>query len=549
MPRLLRVALLLSCFLPASVNATAPIEVTLSTGNPGGIVVPGKEGSLALLLSNTSSAPVQGAFSATVTEFDGSQQRFERPLQLAAHGKQQLKVPLGTGRFGIRTIDYKITADGQLAGRHSFIYGRPAGAGADPAGFLYGVSAHIEQDTSRDAERQLAAASQIGIGVLRMGEEWSGVERQPGQFIWNQLDERVELAERYKMQVQMLLAYGNELAASPEARAAAARATAAGEYEPWQKAVRAAPDDAAWRRYVHTAVEHYRGRVKLWEIWNEPDLSNFFLGSTDDYIRMLRSAYDEVKRADPESQVMTAGFATVHQHDWKKLNPNLQQRVLAEASDAFDIHAVHEHGEFSGFVKAVDGDLARFRRAMKHSAPLYFNETAASSRLGREHEQAVTLVKKLSFARARGAVGFTWYDLRNDGNNPQDYEHNFGLLTRALEPKPAYAAYNELIKLLRGTKFTRSLELGAGRHGYVFDAPGRKVVVGWTEDAPSVSVAIVAVGATGARSIDLMGNATALPLAHDEVVIQLRNEPVYVEFVTAGPRTPVVRPSAKSPAP
>jgi hypothetical protein len=536
MPRLLRVLLVLSCFVPAAVSALSPVEVSLQTGNPGNFVVPGKEQGLSLVLHNASAAVVSGEIELTVREFDGAQQTFKQIIKLPARAEQRLKVPLGSSRLGIRTLDYTVTAGGTSTGKRSFVYGQPAGAGPDPAGFLYGVCAHIEQDSARDAERQLAAVSQIGVSVLRMGEEWSGVEPSPSTWKWARLDERVALAERYRMRVQMLLAYGNEHAASSEARAAAQRAKSDGEHEPWQKAVRAAPRDAAWRSYIRNAAQHYKGRVSLWEIWNEPDLSNFFLGSTDDYIRMLRSAYEEVKRVDPSATVMTAGFATLNEHPWRKLNPRLQERVLVEANDAFDVHAVHEHGEFVPFAKIVDGELARIRKGMKKPKPLYFNETAASSRLGREREQAVTLVKKVSFARARGAVGYNWYDLRNDGTDSREYEHNFGLLTHDLSPKPAYAAYNELIHQLRGTTFTGSLQLGAGHHGYVFDGRGRKVVVLWTEDAAQkLSAAIVAAGAGSARVFDLMGNAAPLALSRDEVVVPLRNDPVYVEFLAPRP--------------
>jgi len=531
MSRLLRALLLIGCLLPGGVKAGGSIEVALLTGNPGGIVAPGREANLALLLTNTSVKPVQGDVVATLTEFDGAQEKLSQHVLLPSRGKVRLKLPLGAGRLGIRTVDYQFNGEQAVRGRASFVYGKPAGAGPDPAGFLYGVCGHLSRDSLQEAATQAAAVSQIGVRVLRMGREWAALESQPGKWNWADLDARVGVVEHHGLQIQMLLAYGNVYAASAEAQTAAAQAKAAGEQAPWIKAVRAPPEDGAWRAYVRSVVTRYRGRIHYWEIWNEPDLSLFFLGRTDDYIRMLRSAYAEVKRVDPRSKIMTAGFATVDDAKYRRLNPDLQQRVLAEASDAFDIHALHEHGTFEAFEHAVDGELTRYRSGMKQPRPLYFNETGMSSQHGREREQALALVKKITFARARGAIAYNWYDIRDDGTDPDELEHNFGLLTRDFQPKPAYAAYNELITRLRGLKFSSALEVGAARHGYVFDAPGRKVIVVWADKAArGQQIAIVTNGAGTARQLDIMGNAKPLAIARGEVLITLQDEPSYVEF-------------------
>src|SRR5579872_5279080 len=42
-----------------------------------------------------------------------------------------------------------------------------------------------------------------------------------------------------------------------------------------------------WADYVREVVTHYRGEVKYWEVWNEPDLSFFWSTTARDYYRML----------------------------------------------------------------------------------------------------------------------------------------------------------------------------------------------------------------------------------------------------------------------
>src|SRR4030042_3686535 len=34
-----------------------------------------------------------------------------------------------------------------------------------------------------------------------------------------------------------------------------------------------------WKTYVRTLAERYKGKIKYWEIWNEPDLKLFYTGS------------------------------------------------------------------------------------------------------------------------------------------------------------------------------------------------------------------------------------------------------------------------------
>ena len=187
----------------------------------------------------------------------------------------------------------------------------------------------------------------------------------------------------------------------------------------WRIALFGPPEEASWRRYVAEMARRYQGKIRLYEVGNEPDLG-FWRGTTDEYERTLRAAYEEVHRADPQAQVLTGGFATVLEHQGRAQNHDLQERVLAEASDAFDIHAFHQHGPFKEFKTAVDGELARMRARMTHPRPLYFNETAISSAFIGEHEQAVTLVKKLSFAMARGATSACCGGLNNTAQYAQE---------------------------------------------------------------------------------------------------------------------------------
>lgn len=78
-----------------------------------------------------------------------------------------------------------------------------------------------------------------------------------------------------------------------------------------------------WARFVFTAVSRYKpggvlaqangwpaGQgVTHWEIWNEPDLTSFWDGTTADYAQLLKVAYLAAKLADPNAQIIFGGLA------------------------------------------------------------------------------------------------------------------------------------------------------------------------------------------------------------------------------------------------
>lgn len=78
-----------------------------------------------------------------------------------------------------------------------------------------------------------------------------------------------------------------------------------------------------WARFVYTAVNRYKPSGVLaqaqgwpagvgithWEMWNEPDLTQFWDGTVADYARLLKVGYLAAKQADPNAQIIFGGLA------------------------------------------------------------------------------------------------------------------------------------------------------------------------------------------------------------------------------------------------
>jgi len=94
-------------------------------------------------------------------------------------------------------------------------------------------------------------------------------------------------------------------------------------------------DWEAFARYVFTTVDHYKGSIKHWEVWNEPHYAGFWRGTPEQYAELLQIAYREAKRADPECLVIGGGGVWARRLDWI-------ERMLdaggARSMDALSIH-------------------------------------------------------------------------------------------------------------------------------------------------------------------------------------------------------------------
>ncbi|HEX2950770.1 MAG TPA: sugar-binding protein, partial [Armatimonadota bacterium] len=148
---------------------------------------------------------------------------------------------------------------------------------------------------------------------------------------------------------------------------------------------------------------------------------------------------------------------------------------------------------------------------------------------------AEELVKKLTFAWSRGAIGYTWYCLRNTETG-DEWEDNLGLVTREYQPKVVFCAYNNLTATLRDLQPLRQLELGSGHWGFVFGDPTgvthRQVVVLWRSEQDTADADFVLrVGQQATvTEIDFMGNRRRLPVTEGSVVLSPRVRPVYLEI-------------------
>lgn len=506
------------------IPATEAVAVSLRTSATYPVVYKPEASGAAIVVENTGTTAKQGRLLAKVVERDGTKTQQEYPFNLKPGASTDYPLTLGLQTFGIKTLHTTVFVDDdQRTDTTDFAYFDPVGntgGREDPFGFWIGGA---------ESETDYAMMAAIGVEGIRVGGNWAHRERKPGTFTWDRTDEEVEAFARHGFDMQYLVSYGHPAYAR----------------EPWATELKgkrwplqtSPPQIEAWNRWLRELATRYDGQITMFEIWNEPDLASFWKGSTDDYIQLLRESHRVLKDVNPDNVVMTAGFATATYHGGHALNPDMQERVLNEAADFFDIHTHHQHGRFRGFMTALDGPLARWRSGPASTKPLVLNETALSyKQAGGEWEQAEELVKKMSFAFARGAKAYAWFVFYGGGKG---HISEFAMVHGPEnQPRPALVAYNELARQLRDTRFVEQIDADSGRLILRFAEPEgntERFVVWHENDNTPVRPIMLRVpdGATVTRT-DLMGNTRPIAV-HDGVVsFEVGATPAYLSVTTPG---------------
>lgn len=136
------------------------------------------------------------------------------------------------------------------------------------------------------------------LGAVRIWDtaaQWADVNPAKGVFQWAALDYHVSRARANGADVIMTL--------GRTPRWASARPAEPSAYGPGQAAEPAL--DQYWQDWVRAVATRYQGKIRYWEIWNEPNDPAFFSGSAEKLVDLSRQAYTILKTSDPQNQVLS----------------------------------------------------------------------------------------------------------------------------------------------------------------------------------------------------------------------------------------------------
>jgi hypothetical protein len=183
----------------------------------------------------------------------------------------------------------------------------------------YGINIHAPQGA--ELQLLLDRTQAAGLGWVRIDFVWADVEPSPGVFDWSVYDNIVAAAQAHGLQIYATLAY------SP------AWATHGPEFY-------GVPDNPAdWADVCFRAAQHFAGSIQYWGMWNEPNLSQFWTGSMQQYIDIiLIGGADAIHAGNPQAKVGGPDLAHLQSADWFTW---LQQSIQQAGSSRLDFVTHH----------------------------------------------------------------------------------------------------------------------------------------------------------------------------------------------------------------
>ena len=488
------------------------VELNLETGTVPRVLRKGEESALTLLLRNPGSTALSCRAEIEFRDFYDNVLRETADLTLPANGTGKYAPKTRLPRLGHWTVTLRLkSSDGTSSAerKRSFAYLIPAGPGTlRKEGFLFGICIPAWYDP-KIFPLEAETAALCGASALRLNFRWRELERTRDTWHLGLLNRILNEYEKRGMEVMSILS-------NPPVWAR-------------KNTPNSMPDLNEWRKYVAFFFRNYGERIRFWEIWNEPDLLSFCEFGAPEYVKLQKIAREEQRKWAPQARLLTGGFA----HAYPDNNKNgLQEYVLANAKAWFDIHAFHGHGGFKAYRRQIEEFLLPMRKRNHVKAPWFANETAVSSCGIGERKQAETLFKKLLFSWSAGAIGYNWYNLRNNGFRANDPEHHYGLVTFDFYPKPVYVVYNTLATVFRNKEFVRRHNRGNVIWILEFAGGGDRAVALWN-DSPETTPDEIATFRSNAESVeimDLMGNTQPLSSENGTVEVQIRRDPVILIF-------------------
>jgi len=221
-----------------------------------------------------------------------------------------------------------------------------AHAGVNP----FGCNTFLQQEVEPwKREESLRLLREAGFRWIRQEFPWEDIEiHAQGDFTdcrhggcisaWEKYDHIVDLADKYGIDIIARLS-------NPPAWS---------RHDGDGRGTFAPPDDLAdFGDFVEAVVRRYQGRVRYYQIWNEPNIYPEWGEQPVDpvgYTALLREAYVRAKAVDPEVVIVSGALAPTIELGPRDMNDLifLQRMYDAGAGEYFDIMSVQGYGLWSG---------------------------------------------------------------------------------------------------------------------------------------------------------------------------------------------------------
>jgi len=277
---------------------------------------------------------------------------------------------------------------------------------------------------------------------------WPDLEPRRGEWRFSNLDSLVAEAQAHSVRPLLVLAHSPEWASS--------RPTEPSAYKPGVVASPARMDD--WRNYVSTVGQRYKGKIKEYQIWNEPSDKTHYSGTVAQLVEMTCDAYRILKTIDPEIKVVSAGSAGGGRHI-----KYLDDFLAAGGAQCIDVVAHHFYVPRFG-PEAMVPQIREVRQVMQRQGvgglPLWTTEIGwwianvdgrpdsemvskgGWRKIDANAELAAVIARSFLITRSEGVARVYWYSWANT--------YAWGLSGLDERPKPGAEQWSQVAAMMLG---------------------------------------------------------------------------------------------------
>ncbi len=233
---------------------------------------------------------------------------------------------------------------------------------------------------------------------VRIRAPWALVERRRGEYDWSEIDRIVD-PYRAAGYVVVLCLFGSNAALWTPASDLPAPAPPPGKNTGLKE----------WLDLMRESAFHFKGRVRYYEIWDEPNREPAWAGANiAEYAFLLKNSSVTIRSADPEAWIVQGGIALGSEGAEKALEwqAALYRQDIATYVDVLPIHPSLEVALGTAVSRAYDLLLAQ-----DPSAQLWANQVRLLGRTDRE--KAAEILSGFITAQGEGAAVVT-FDLEAD---------------------------------------------------------------------------------------------------------------------------------------
>jgi len=298
---------------------------------------------------------------------------------------------------------------------------------------------HHKYSSPKDIEKAASLMNRAHVGWVRMDFLWSDIEPVEGQFDFVKYDAIVDILNVRGIHVLGILNYSADWASS------------CGKWNCKPK------DDKLFVNYAVEVIKRYKGKVKYWEVWNEPDSVTYWeeQDGLKVYSELLKNVYIAAKKIDPDCRILNGGIANglgsinhLYENGAKDYFDILNIHFFESPLHAGSIHAVENYPKLAYKIMQRNGDGNKKIWITETGCPgVKPGKSTANWWVGDnpdERQQAAWLkdvyTQFLKDPHVEKVFWAFFRDTREHWENGVDY---FGLVRWDYSIKPAFKAYRD----------------------------------------------------------------------------------------------------------